>query len=100
MAMQGTAGLAGLLQAVVHLQQRAALPLRYRSMNPYVESTLSDARGMPPTRLPLATGPAEGTAFAGRCLCTSARARALNLLQQLTDKVTNASAILQRHRPG
>lgn len=28
--LEGSAGLAGLLQAAVHLQQRAVYPLRYR----------------------------------------------------------------------
>jgi acyl transferase domain-containing protein len=38
--LEGTAGLAGLAQALAALQQRAALPLRYRGLNPYVASSL------------------------------------------------------------
>lgn len=64
--LQGTAGLAGLLQGLVHLEQRAALPLRYRSVNPYVASTLDDAKAGATYKLPLAHGPAgDGSAFAG-----------------------------------
>ncbi len=38
--LEGTAGLAGLAQALVALRQAAALPLRYRTINPYVASSL------------------------------------------------------------
>jgi hypothetical protein len=34
--LEGTAGLAGLAQALVALRERAALPLRYRALNPWV----------------------------------------------------------------
>jgi acyl transferase domain-containing protein len=37
--LEGTAGLAGLAQALVALRQGAALPLRYRSLNPWVASS-------------------------------------------------------------
>ena len=43
--LEGTAGLAGLLQAVAALTQRAAPPLRYRNINPHVASTLEGAGG-------------------------------------------------------
>lgn len=38
--LEGSAGLAGLAQALVVLQQRTSAPLRYRSINPYVADSL------------------------------------------------------------
>jgi acyl transferase domain-containing protein len=38
--MEGSAGLAGLVQAVLAGQQSAVFPLRYRSLNPYVGNSL------------------------------------------------------------
>ncbi len=53
---EGTAGLAGLLLAMSHLEQQTAAPLRYRSINPYVAASL-DGWGSP-YRLPIQAGPA------------------------------------------
>lgn len=38
--LEGSAGLAGLLQALVVLRERAVAPLRYRNINPYVRSSM------------------------------------------------------------
>lgn len=40
--LEGSAGLAGLAQAVAALQQQALMPLRYRSINPYVANSLDN----------------------------------------------------------
>jgi acyl transferase domain-containing protein len=40
--LEGTAGLAGLAQALVVLQQQAVAPLRYRNINPYVANSFEN----------------------------------------------------------
>eukprot|EP00775_Hariotina_reticulata_P007135 gene7135-7350_t len=40
--LEGTAGLAGLAQALVVLQQQAVMPLRWRNINPYVANSLEN----------------------------------------------------------
>ena len=60
---EGTAGLAGLLLAMSHLQQQTAAPLRYRSINPYVAASMG---GWPvPHRLPIQAGPADAGTHSG-----------------------------------
>ena len=49
---EGTAGLAGLLMAVAAGAQAAAVPLRYRDLNPFVAASLEDAHAAS-CRLPL-----------------------------------------------
>ncbi len=59
--LEGTAGIAGLLQALVFLLQRATPPLRYRALNPHVASTLAPPGAMEPSaggaRLPIQASP-------------------------------------------
>ena len=52
---EGTAGLAGLLLAMSHLQQQTAAPLQYRDINPYVAASL--AGWTQSHRLPIQAGP-------------------------------------------
>jgi acyl transferase domain-containing protein len=40
--LEGSAGLAGLAQAIAALQQQAVMPLRYRNINPYVANSLDN----------------------------------------------------------
>lgn len=51
--LEGTAGLAGLLQAAACIEQLCAAPLRMRSMNPYVANSLAAPPGAPQARAPL-----------------------------------------------
>lgn len=49
--LEGTAGLAGVLLAVMHMQQSVAPALRYRNMNPFVAASLT-SRGVAIAQLP------------------------------------------------
>jgi hypothetical protein len=71
--LEGTAGLAGLMQAVLAVQASSAPVLRLSTINPYVAEPLA-AWGTGGARLPIAPGPATGAA---RYSCTQILATGL-----------------------